>query len=59
MGKFLDCNNVAYPEFTKGKVISCKAEKGAKPENSVFASEMSGGERRGFTPDPHARIMSD
>lgn len=37
MSKILDCNNVAYPEFTKGKVISCKAEKGAVPENSVFA----------------------
>lgn len=37
MSKILDCNNVAYPEFTKGKVIFCKAEKGAKPENSIFA----------------------
>lgn len=37
MGKIYDCNNVAYPEFTKGKVISCKAVKGAKPENSVFS----------------------
>lgn len=41
MGKIYDCNNVAYPEFTKGKVISCKAEKGAKPEKSVFALILS------------------
>jgi hypothetical protein len=33
--------------------------KAVLPENSIFASEMSGGERRGFTPDPHVRIMSD
>ncbi len=37
MKKIYDCNNVAYPEFTKGRVISCKAEKGVRPDNSVFA----------------------
>mgnify|MGYP001095768512 FL=1 len=36
MEKFFDCNNVAYPEFTKGSVVSCKATKGAFPENSVY-----------------------
>ena len=25
----------------------------------IKPNKLSGGERRGFTPDPHARIMSD
>ncbi|MCQ2580507.1 MAG: dihydroorotate dehydrogenase [Treponemataceae bacterium] len=37
MGKIYDCNNVAYPEFAKGTVVSCTPVEGAFPQKSVYA----------------------